>query len=465
MRFVFRADGNAETGLGHITRCAALAAELRKYGDVHFISTPLSIKLPFAVHELSRTDNKTDAELTRRILLDLRPDVVIVDHHNLDQAYLDSIKAFTDLLVVIDDLKREICSDVVVNVNCFSLKMKYECKKGKVFLGPKYSLIRKIKPRAAVNKHIKKIMVSMGGADMLNLTPKVIAALRDIDGQKTIVIGQAFTNEKEVYNAVSDDKRFSVVRTDDLPRLMLSHDIAICGGGTTLYELAATGTPSIILCQAENQFINAGELDGKTLISLGMGGRASVNKIKSTVDSLISNYELRRRFSRNGKRLVDCKGPERVSKIILVELRNRKLELKPATKKDTKDLWKWRNEKTTSMNSFTTEPIPLNEHLKWFSKALRDKRKRIFVIYNNNRKIGYVRIDFNGEPELNIALGKEYRKLGFGIRAIRLACESVKSRDIIARIKTGNEASIKAFERAGFSILSRSKKAITMKSI
>jgi len=464
MRFVFRADGNAEIGLGHITRCLALAHMLKRYGDVQFISKPLPIKLPFEVHTLpTATSHQDDIEITREVLTRLKPDVVIVDHHDLDQRYLDSIKAFTSLLIAIDDLKREICADVMVNVNTFSLKMNYKCARGKVLLGPRYALIRKIRPRTKVRTNADRVLVSMGGADVLNLTPKVIRALKGIRNiHATVVVGAAFKNQKNVYSSVDGDKRFSVVCTDDLPSLMLKHDIAVCGGGTTLYELAATGTPAIILCQAENQFINARELNKKTLVSLGMGDATDTNMIKSAVETLLNDYGIRRRLSTNGKKLVDGKGKERVTKIILTELKNRRIDLKPARIEDTIAIWKWRNEKTVRMNSFNTRPIHLKKHLSWFSHALCNRKKRIFVIYNNKSKIGFVRIDMDTKPEINIAVGKRYRRLGFGSRAIRLACELVNRKNIIAKLKRENMASIKAFERAGFKISEKRREAIIM---
>ena len=39
--------------------------------------------------------------------------------------------------------------------------------------------------------------------------------------------------------------------------LMLAADLAVCGAGMTLYELAAAGTPAITVCMADNQRPNA----------------------------------------------------------------------------------------------------------------------------------------------------------------------------------------------------------------
>ncbi len=462
MLFIIRADGNSRIGMGHITRCIALADELKKYGDVEFISRKLPVKIPFKVHKLVADGYDDDIKFTRSVLRRLSPDVVIVDHHDLGQDYLDSISAFTDLLVTIDDLKRGICSDIVVNVNLFSLKMKYACKGGKILLGPKYALIKKINPRKYVRPEAKKILVSMGGADVLNLTPKVIEALKCVDNiHVTVVIGPAFENEKDILEAVSNDGKFTIRRTNDLPELMIENDLAVCGGGTTLYEIAATGTPAIIVCQAENQIINARELDGKTLINLGMGSNADKNKIVSSVESLLGDYEARRKLCANGRKLVDCRGAERVRNIIVRELNSRKISLIPAKMDDAAAVWKWRNEKTTRAYSFNTAYIPLGEHKEWFAEAIKDKTRKLFVVTYGRKKIGFVRIDFEAGPEMNIALDKRYRKLGIGPRVIRIAC-GLAGKSVVARIKAENTASIKAFGRAGF-VISKENGAVEMR--
>ncbi len=449
MRFVFRVDGNSMIGLGHLKRCLVLAKELGKYGDVQFISKAAPIKIPFSTIEMPAVGMKEDLILTREALAKLEPDVFIIDHHDMNREYLDNIRAFTKLLVVVDDLKKELCGDVLVNVNAFSLRMKYDCR-GMVLLGPKYALIGKTARRKGIRRHADNILVSMGGADLLNLTPRIVSALRNArDVRVTVVIGPAFTNETEIRSAISDDRRFAAARTDNLPSLMLDHDMAICGGGTTLYELAATGTSAVIICQAENQLINARELDGNTLINLGMGNGVDENKIVSSAEALLGDYETRKRLSANGGKLVDCRGPERIRNAILHKIVSCKIRLIPAKMEDANAVWKWRNEKTTRLYSFNTAYIPFDAHKKWFAGALKDRNRKTFIVVYGGKKIGFVRIDFATNPEINIALDKHYRKLGLGPRLIRIAC-GLAGKNVIARIKEGNTASIKAFARAGF---------------
>ena len=140
------------------------------------------------------------------------------------------------------------------------------------------------------------------------------------------------------------------------------------------------------------------------------------------------------------------------------------LLLKSAVQKDAVNIWKWRNEKTTRMNSFNARIIPLSEHMKWFSAALKSKKRRIYIIHNNGKKIGYIRIDYSSTPEIHIAIDKKYRNRGFGKQAIRLAC-NVTPGIMTAKIKPDNTASVKAFSGAGFKITRKSKSMIIMQNV
>ena len=72
---------------------------------------------------------------------------------------------------------------------------------------------------------------------------------------------------------------------------MINSDIAISSGGSTLYELAVTKTPALVMLQAKNQVRVAEKLDGKSLINLGYDEK--IINISKYIISLIrkkSNY-------------------------------------------------------------------------------------------------------------------------------------------------------------------------------
>ena len=99
---------------------------------------------------------------------------------------------------------------------------------------------------------------------------------------------------------------------------MLASDLAIAGGGTTLYELAATGTPTFAFCLADNQGRNIKGMSGTgTLINMGWGNKFDKEAFRKEVSKLADRQILRKRMSRKGQELVDGKGNLRVSKVIM----------------------------------------------------------------------------------------------------------------------------------------------------
>ena len=95
-------------------------------------------------------------------------------------------------------------------------------------------------------------------------------------------------------------------------------DIAvIAGGGSSLYELARMGTPGVVMSKVEHQVINARRFARLgTVIDLGYGRECSDEVIRSAVERLLLDCELRHEMSENGRRLVDGYGRKRVLEII-----------------------------------------------------------------------------------------------------------------------------------------------------
>ncbi len=133
-----------------------------------------------------------------------------------------------------------------------------------------------------------------------------------------------------------------------------------------------------------------------------------------------------------------------------------KVSLRRAEPADAEAVWRWRNEPDARAASRHAEPIPLDEHDRWFERRLGDPNT-IFLIVGDKagNDVGYVRFDLEARrAEISIALEPAARGKGLGVAAIRSASHSLLSEGrastIQARIKTDNEASVRAFRRAGY---------------
>jgi spore coat polysaccharide biosynthesis predicted glycosyltransferase SpsG len=138
-----------------------------------------------------------------------------------------------------------------------------------------------------------------------------------------VVVGPTFNNleliESAVYQGDLSCKIFQ--NPENIGELMYDSDLAISGGGGTLYELAATGTPAIALCQAENQILHAESLEQfGSIINIGDGTMVDEKTIEHNLVRLMENPDIVRSMSIKCKELVDGNGATRVVETIMKSL-------------------------------------------------------------------------------------------------------------------------------------------------
>ena len=254
MKVVFRVDGNKKIGLGHIMRCLALADSLRKMGaEILFITKDYDKKIVEKISEKCHVkvipkhlDTKEDLKSTIKLFQAFNADIIITDSYDIDEEYLNELKNTGVFLISIYDLNKiSFPSDIVINPNLFAENLQYKTKdsKCKYLLGPKYFMFRTefIKPRKKarlIRKHANRVLVSMGGSDLQDLTIKVIRALSEIENLNVkIVAGPAYDSISDlkhiVKHIVSELKNYEiVVNPENIAELMLWCDLAVIAGGS-----------------------------------------------------------------------------------------------------------------------------------------------------------------------------------------------------------------------------------------
>ena len=135
------------------------------------------------------------------------------------------------------------------------------------------------------------------------------------------------------------------------------------------------------------------------------------------------------------------------------------------TKKDSLDIWLWRNDKRSIFFSKNKKKITLESHSKWFKKNLKNKKKIFYigslVKKRKRKKVGVVRFDIKNKYALvsinlnPIMRGKSlsYILLAAGIKNF----SKIKKINLLAEIKKNNLPSINCFLKNEFQFL-KSKK-------
>lgn len=106
-----------------------------------------------------------------------------------------------------------------------------------------------------------------------------------------------------------------------------------------------------------------------------------------------------------------------------------------------------RNEQSVRESSFNTDEIDYLDHSKWFRNSLRSTYTTIFIIYNNDVRVGYIRLD--NLVEINIAINKSERNNGFALESLRQIDDLITCKKI-AKVKTNNTNSINLFKKSGY---------------
>jgi hypothetical protein len=128
------------------------------------------------------------------------------------------------------------------------------------------------------------------------------------------------------------------------------------------------------------------------------------------------------------------------------------------TKKDSLDIWLWRNDKKSIFFSKNKKKITLEVHNRWFKKNLNNKKIKFYigliVSKNQKKKVGVVRFNIKSKYALvsinlnPVMRGKKlsYILLASGIKKF-LKFKKIK---LISVIKKNNFSSIKCFLKNGF---------------
>ena len=104
----------------------------------------------------------------------------------------------------------------------------------------------------------------------------------------------------------------------DMAELMTSADLAIGASGSTAYERAVVGLPSILVTIADNQRGIARQMtEGGAALDGGTLDRGLVARLRALVESLLSDPGLRRRLAQAASALVDGRGALRIALAIL----------------------------------------------------------------------------------------------------------------------------------------------------
>lgn len=335
-RLLIRADAGITIGTGHVMRCIALAQGWRAAGGEAVFAlaeaTPAILKrLSAEGFEVARVEfekgSAADAKATVALAAKLGAAWVVADGYHFGAEYQCLVRSDETGLLVMDDFghARHYSADIVLNQNLGADETLYASREAacRLLLGTEYVLLREQFNRwrnwkREIPAVARKVLVTMGGSDPDNVTGEVIAAIRELDLEVTVVTGGSNPHVDNLRQVVGGMKRGGlIVDATDMPGLMAGSDLVISAAGSTCWELAFMGVPAIMVVIAENQRLNAAQLGLKeAAVVLDHGGDLHAG-LGGTVLALCRDQQTRTALVRAGRELVDGLGVSRVVEAML----------------------------------------------------------------------------------------------------------------------------------------------------
>ena len=452
MEVVILTEGGKDYGYGHVARCSSIYQAFEYYNifPKFIVNGDESIKAIVPNIDVKITDWLNDS---------FKDDILVIDSYLADLIFYNEISRSSSLCVYVDDNNRfNYPKGIVVNGTLDSSDMGYPEREDITYLvGNEFIPLRKDFwniQKLKINDSIENILITMGGNDLRNLTPKILELLIDNFPKvnKKVIITDSFKNTQEIESLKNEYVELIYSpSSDEIINAMSSVDLAISASGQTLYELACIGVPTIAIGVIGNQKNNI-----KNWINQGFIEYAGCWSDDGLLDNILDriNYlqdkKIRLEKRALGIRAVDGKGSLNIVKNILKEFYKNNSTFRSIRKEDCLKIFEIANDDEVRKSSFNSEKIPLENHKKWFNNILNDDSVKFYVLEFENDLIGQLRLDFDEEfPVISISLNKKYRGLGLSKILLSKGLELVDG-TVVAYIKKDNPRSISFFKSMGF---------------
>ena len=307
-----RLDSGKSIGVGHLMRCMALAESLQREAEVSVIficRDKIQLQTGFEVVYLDKDYQTDKSEYTvpsiddeieelRQIMDTRQIDCLIVDHYGAGAAYLGTDADYGTVPIQL--------------------------------LGGEYTLLRKEftnLPKRILRDEIQDVYITSGGSDPLQFCKRVMEAMmRNIAEIRIHVIaGSGF---EESYIAELTEHDVIIHKKANMLECMQKADLFISSAGSTLYELAVTGTPSISYILVDNQIRVAKRMwEEKCSMAGGDFEKFSSDKLIELYHQ-IADYKVRQRMSEKAQQTIYSDGAANAARQIISLISGEKGDMK-----------------------------------------------------------------------------------------------------------------------------------------
>ena len=483
-KIIFRADGSAKLGYGHVHRLLALLQMLYKKFDCTFISheashflaeTLAEINVPFIqVPAISYTipdERKENEEVAFDMDALLQGnEIVVLDGYWFGKKYQQTIKNKGCTLVYIDDLMLpgNIADCLINHSMCIAISdYKELAPASSVYVGSQYSLINIADKFRHQHQHLNifgQLLIAMGGADPLNFTCKTILAHKTfIQRFKKVVIlvGNVYAHTNELQEVVKDFTNVELIHglpKNEMLALMQQSSAAIISASNMAVEYAHIGGALAIVQTADNQKnIYKGLIEN--------GAAVSIEQAAFLNDATVAQLQKKQ------QQIFDGKSGERFIKLFQELQIQAGFSFVKAAEEHLQATYQWAANPVVRAYSFNQNPIVFEEHQNWYLKKIAQPGCIYLLGKWENNIVGSIRFDITGDKALiSYLVSPQYHGKGLGRIILAKGMDYLATHTANITIANGyvlpqNIASIKVFERLAFDCTTENNQLLFSKKI
>ncbi len=332
-------DAGPAIGGGHVMRCLTLARALTARGaEVAFAANPFGqdILVNFGARDMpafALSDDMDEAVPHAAAWAgSWKADWVLLDHYRLTPAQELEVKGPRKLAVLDDKADRPRPAELVLDPSYGRAAADYADllpAGAAVLAGPAAAAVR---PEFAAHRehalqrrreggHLRHVLVALGLTDIGGITDRVVRLLRPLYPELIfdVVLGDAAPSLAALREEAKADCSLRLhVDSHAMAELMSQADLAVGAGGSSAWERATVGLPTVSLSLADNQRPMADDMarDGLILAVDAADARFEA-ALADAVKRLVEDAGLRRAMSEKTAAACDGLGAERFAEALL----------------------------------------------------------------------------------------------------------------------------------------------------
>ena len=311
MNVLLRSYGSHLLGMGHLYRMRKVACALRGYDTCLTLCTrkfseaqPIYQNIPYdCLIEIPPEAKEKDELNVMERELEVYYDTIVNDQLNTSLHMAGYLRRKCKRYISFDDNGGGAdLADCLVNVLYPS-----DQARGKEISSFDYLIIddySDIKSQYAIIPEVRRIFVNQGAADTWGAIPDILRDLGGLQGDIIIrlLLGPAYKHFSELAASLRGiSKKVEIFNhCASVVELAQTSDLAIIGGGNTLFELLSLGVPIVACTREQKELVTI-----RRMLQAGfVWGQAKLyydRPIRDAVMSLIENYQERERLYRKNR--------------------------------------------------------------------------------------------------------------------------------------------------------------------